>query len=309
MPSQVVVNLQPSTNEFPGGGEIHEHHGPDSTFVERIFYPTDPARMAERWGPDIAPQLLCGSKDPANYAEALAEVGQYITTWVALFKLFPFMSTLNIRVWDSWVSALGRCLFGLDFVDMDGQPQHVGDAVRVMVGKRGTPGGFEVEGNPVLPIEAAVGEDDEEYFEVFAWRGEEKLKDICVCALALGEGLTGRKVRRQYEYDFRTLQKEEETSHDLPGSMGPLCDDRTLRKLNELPTPSGLSRLFSLNLTRNSHDSGMSKWYAHASDEKKSMDTLKCIELDPKQDHMMKKAASSKVLQKRKSARSTDILA
>ncbi len=37
-----------------------------------------------------------------------------------------------------------------------------------------------------------------------------------------GEGLTGRKVRRQYEYDFRTLQKEEETSYDLPGSMGPL---------------------------------------------------------------------------------------
>lgn len=118
-----------------------------------------------------------------------------------------------------------------------------------------------------------------------------------------GEGLTGRKVRRQYEYDFRTLQKEEETSYDLPGSMGPLGvygdtlvvtqwifsnhsletligDDRTLRRFNELSAPSGLSQLFSFNLTCNrygptllwhvfssqscsSHDSGMSKWYAH----------------------------------------------
>ncbi len=95
-----------------------------------------------------------------------------LSSQVALFKLFPFTSTLNIRVWDSQVSTLGMHLFGLDFVDMDGKPQHVGDAVKVVVGKRGTPGGFEVEGNPVLPIEAAVGEDDEEYFEVFGVYGD-----------------------------------------------------------------------------------------------------------------------------------------
>ncbi|PBK85969.1 hypothetical protein ARMGADRAFT_1035950 [Armillaria gallica] len=158
-----IVIQQPSTNEFPGGGEIFEYHDAEGLLVERIYYPAEPAAMAQQWASVIAPSLFGTSNGHMDYLESLADVENYPITWdppsasdTVKFKLFSFMSTLSIRIWDPKVSLLpvgsAMCMFGLDFVDADGRPQSVGGSVEVVTGERHFLGP-EAEGDPVLPID------------------------------------------------------------------------------------------------------------------------------------------------------------
>ena len=77
-----LVIQQPSTNEFPGGGEIFEYHDAEGLLVERIYYPAEPAAMAQQWASVIAPSLFGASNGHMDYLESLADVENYPITWV-----------------------------------------------------------------------------------------------------------------------------------------------------------------------------------------------------------------------------------
>lgn len=66
------------------------------------------------------------------------------------------MASLNIRIWDPKVAQVpGRLtrFFGLDFVSLEGDPQHVEADVEVVVGRHSVPGGLEVKGQALVPID------------------------------------------------------------------------------------------------------------------------------------------------------------
>ncbi len=75
-----------------------------------------------------------------------------LSSQISLYRVFPFTSTLQIRIWDAKALEPPLRLWGLDFVDRDGNPQHVGGEVKVVMGRRGPPWP-ETEGDILVAID------------------------------------------------------------------------------------------------------------------------------------------------------------
>ncbi|KAG7453286.1 uncharacterized protein BT62DRAFT_57891 [Guyanagaster necrorhizus] len=118
--------------------------------------------MAQRWAPAV--ERLYSGVDirPMDYFSALARAQRYQVSWkpplpseTSLYKLLPFTPDLKIRVWDPKVSQASwnsTSLYGLDFVGLDGKPQHVGNMVQAIIGRR-VLAGPEVEGDVLVAID------------------------------------------------------------------------------------------------------------------------------------------------------------
>ncbi|PBK87369.1 hypothetical protein ARMGADRAFT_1085790 [Armillaria gallica] len=155
---------QPSTDAYPGGGVILQYRDGSNRVLDHTYRPYDPAAMMQRWGPHLVSQLYSGVDiGPTGFFDVLANVQRYQVSWrpplpsdATLYRIFPFIASLNIRIWDPKVAQVpGRStrFFGLDFVSLEGDPQHVGADVEVVVGRRSVPGGPEVEGQALVPID------------------------------------------------------------------------------------------------------------------------------------------------------------
>ncbi|KAK0219988.1 hypothetical protein IW262DRAFT_1461155 [Armillaria fumosa] len=131
-PRRVFVFTKLDSKEYPGGGKLYENRDLKGRLISSFFYP-DEEIPPPSWEPPLA-------SEPEKY------------------KLFPFTSSLSIRIWDpNCVSILA---LAPDFVDAEGNPQCVqclrdGD-IKVIVGKRDKVGP-DIEGNYVYPL--PVGHD------------------------------------------------------------------------------------------------------------------------------------------------------
>ncbi|KAK0457212.1 uncharacterized protein EV420DRAFT_1689798 [Desarmillaria tabescens] len=151
-PPRVVQ--QPSTNDYPGGGVILEYRDAQNRLLNHAFRPNDPAAMAQRFAPAIARLYSGVDIGPTDYFSVLARKPP-LPSETSLYKLFPFTPDLKIRVWDPKVSQAGLVstrFYRLDFVDMNGKPQHVGNTVQAVIGRR-VLYGPEVEGDVLVAID------------------------------------------------------------------------------------------------------------------------------------------------------------
>ncbi|PBK67621.1 hypothetical protein ARMSODRAFT_1086118 [Armillaria solidipes] len=104
-PPRLDVIIKPDTEEYPSGGELHEYRDLKGQLKLSIFYPEEDETFPVPWEPPLA-----------------SETDKY--------KLFPFTSTLTIRIWDPDVA--GVRAFALDFVDANGNPQRLyGSGIKV----------------------------------------------------------------------------------------------------------------------------------------------------------------------------------
>ncbi|KAK0429764.1 hypothetical protein EV421DRAFT_1745139 [Armillaria borealis] len=133
-----------------GGGLILEYRSAENQVLKYIYIHNNPAAME----PPVVPRPFGSTCD----SEALANVQSHHDPWTppllsetALYRVFPFTPALRIQVWKPNVSQPPLRLYGLDIVDEDGNPQHVGGDAKVVSGTRGFPWP-ETEGEIVVAL-------------------------------------------------------------------------------------------------------------------------------------------------------------
>lgn len=174
--STEVTELPRDDANFPGGGTIVGFRDGKGDLHNHTFYPHDPDAVGRKWMPLIISRLYGGvdpgmvlsrirggaiDPGPADYDAFLSTVLTLKRSWeppqrheLALFKTFPFTDSLRIRIWDPKVYYPGNIVraFGLDFINIRGEPQSVHTQVEVKAGPR-LPGSVEKEGDVLTALD------------------------------------------------------------------------------------------------------------------------------------------------------------
>ncbi|KAK0215919.1 hypothetical protein EDD85DRAFT_798545 [Armillaria nabsnona] len=123
-----VLPLQSVDDSHSGGGLILEYRSAKNQVIKYIYIHNDPAAME----PPVVPQPFGSTWHHDPWAPPLPSE-------TALYRLFPFTPALQIRIWKPNILQPPLQLYGLDIMDKDGNPQHVGGDTKVVSGTRGFP--------------------------------------------------------------------------------------------------------------------------------------------------------------------------